>query len=217
MRYLQVAIVLWLSVQVSSAWGQNIPLIKKLTSKTVAEKVEKNIPQEAKKSSQNNIPNELKVHSLGVGLGQTFVKGSLGRYGQDKITADIFYNYSVSYSFDLMLNLHYSKHTFSHQYTKLQGATVGIKGKFYEFDSFHPFVLGGFGFYGPQVKNEVIESPSKVVFGIHAGGGGELILNRKFSLGLLAHYHNPFDISHEMGPDVEGFYFKLLVMTFYRF
>ena len=198
-------------------WGQNIPLIKKLTSKTVAEKVEKSIPLAAKRRPENRIPDELKVHSLGVGLGQTFVKGDLGKHGQDKITADIFYNYSVSYSFDFMLNLHYSKHTFSRRQTKLTGTAIGIKGKFYEFDSFYPFVVGGFGFYRPQIKDEANKSPSKVTFGVHLGGGGELILNRKFSLGLLAHYHNPFDISHEIGPNVEGFYFKLLVMTLYRF
>ena len=198
-------------------WGQDIPLIKKLTSKTVAEKVEKSIPHATKRHPRDSIPNELKIHSLGIGLGQTFVKGGLGKHGQDRITADIFYNYSVSYSFDLMLNLHYSKHTFAHRHTKLQGATIGIKGKFYEFDSFYPFFLGGFGFYGPQIKTETIESPSKIIFGVHVGGGGELILNRNFSLGLLAHYHNPFDIHHETGPDVEGFYLKLLVMTLYRF
>ena len=141
----------------------------------------------------------------------------MSKHGQDQITADIFYNYSVSYSFDLMLNFHYSEHDFARRHIKLQGTTVGIKGKFYEFDSFYPFAVGGFGFYGPRIKDEAVQSPSKIVFGIHLGGGGELILNRKFSLGLLAHYHNPFDIHHEVGSNVEGFYFKLLVMTFYRF
>ena len=193
-------------------------MIKKLTSKKVAQEVEQDVSLVGKKRRpENTIPQELKVHSLGIGLGQTFVRGNLGEHGQDKITADIFYNYSVSYSFDLMLNFHYSEHFFARRYAKLQGTAVGIKGKFYEFDSFYPFLVGGFGFYAPKIKNETAESPSKVVFGIHMGGGGELILNRKFSLGLLAHYHNPFDLRHESGPLVEGFYFKLLVMTLYRF
>ena len=99
----------------------------------------------------------------------------------------------------------------------MKGATIGIKGKLYEFDSFYPFVIGGVGFYGPQIEDNAKKSPFKVTFGIHFGGGGELILNRKFSLGLLAHYHNPFDIQHDMAPDVEGHYLKLLVMTLYRF
>ena len=172
-----------------------------------------------KRRPESRIPHELKIHSLGVGLGQTFVRGDLGQYGQDQLTADLFYNYSVSYSFDLMLNFHYSHHSFSDKNTKLQGVAVGIKGKLYEFDSFHPLIVGGFGFYLPQVKNDdsSSKSPAKPVFGIHAGGGGELVLNRHLSLGLLAHYHNPFDVRHETIPDVEGYYLKLLVMTLYRF
>ena len=215
-----VAVFAYLCVCGSPAWGQGVPLIKKLTSQKAAEKVEKQIPPQGmkvKRRPESRIPSELKVHSLGIGLGQTFIRGDLGDYGQDQITADIFYNYSVSYSFDLMLNLHYSQHSFAKRSSQLAGTAIGIKGKLYEFDSFYPFVVGGVGFYGPQLENESTKTPFKVVFGIHFGGGGELILNRKFSLGLLAHYHNPFDIQHEKAPDVEGHYFKLLVMTLYRF
>ena len=223
MKYIQAVAVFCLIAQTGLVWGKGIPLIKKLTSDKVAQEVEKDIPRPPavakKRRSRNAVPEELKVHSLGLGLGQTFIKGDMSKHGQDGITLlDFFYNYSVSYSFDLMLNVHYSEHFSAGSYAKLRGAAVGIKGKLYEFDSFYPFVMGGFGFYGPKTKDkEGIRSPSKVVFGIHAGGGGELILNRKFSLGLLAHYHNPFDVRHETGSAVEGFYFKLLVMTLYRF
>ena len=206
-----------LFAQTGFVWGKNIPLIRKLTSEKAAQEVEKKIPPIVGKRSSSVAHQELKVHSLGLGLGQTFVRGKLGQYGQDQITLDVFYNYSVSYSFDLMLNLHHSEHSFAESYAKLQGFAVGIKGKFYEFDSFYPFLMGGFGFYNPKIRDQMVKAPSKVAFGIHMGGGGELLLNRKFSLGLLAHYHNPFDIRHENGPGVEGFYFKLLVMTLYRF
>ena len=209
--------VFCLFAQSGLGWGKDVPLIKKLTSKKAAQEVEKIIPRAVKRRPENTIPKELKVHSLGIGLGQTFVRGDLGKHGQDQITADIFYNYSVSYSFDLMLNLHYSEHDFARRQAKLQGLAVGIKAKLYEFDSFNPFFIGGFGFYGPKIRDELAKSPSEVVFGIHLGGGGELILNRRFSLGLLAHYHNPFDLHHEVKPAVEGFYFKLLVMMLYRF
>ena len=99
----------------------------------------------------------------------------------------------------------------------LQGASVGIKGKLFQYDAFHPFLLGGFGFYGPRVTSGSVASKSKVVFGTHFGAGGELRLNRKFTLGLLAHYHNPFDVRQEFGPEAEGSYLKLLITTFYRF
>ena len=217
MKYLKTIAISCLIVQSGSIMGKDVPLIKRLTSKKVAEKVEKDIPRAVKRRIENVFTKELKIHSLGVGLGQTFVRGDLGKYGEDKITADIFYNYSVSYSFDLMMNFHYSEHSFAGRNASLLGTAVGIKGKLYEFDSFHPFFLGGFGFYGPRIKEKGAKSPSKIVFGVHLGGGGELILNRKFSLGLLAHYHNPFDVRQEVGLVAEGFYFKLLVMTLYRF
>ena len=219
---LGIAILAYLSVHGDPALGQGVPLIKKLTSQKAAENIAKEIPPSPvipKRRPERNIPSELKVHSLGVGLGQTYIRGDLGDHGQDKITAEIFYNYSVSYSFDLMLNFHYSSHSFAKRSSRLAGTAIGIKAKLYDFDSLHPFIVGGVGFYGPQVEDKTknVKSPFKIAFGIHFGGGGELILNRKFSLGLLAHYHNPFDIQHKMAPDVEGHYLKLLLMTLYRF
>ena len=89
-----VAVLVYLSIKIDPVWGQGIPLIKKLTSKKAAEKVEKEIaPQGAKprrRPESGGIPKELKIHSLGVGLGQTFIRGDLGDHGVDGITADIF-------------------------------------------------------------------------------------------------------------------------------
>lgn len=162
----------------------------------------------------------LKVHSLGLGLGQTFVQGDFSSNGRDKITYDFFYNYSASHSFDLSINYHSSLHKRRGGFSRLRGLAVGIKGKLYQFDSFSPFVLGGLGFYAPkigkQVSGTMVESSSRAVFGFNAGVGGELNLNRKTSVGILALYHNPFDRSEDVMSDIEGSYFKLLITTYYR-
>lgn len=160
-------------------------------------------------------------HSLGLGLGQTFLTGDFGENGEDSITVDLYYKYKASYSFDLIVNGHYSEHEYDDKSSSLVSLNAGIKARLYNFDSFNPYVLGGLGFYLPSVKRkidgEIKESSSKLSFGTHIGLGGELELNDKFSVGVLAHYHNPFDVKQGKDPEIEGSYYKLLFTTLYSF
>lgn len=195
--------------------------IKDLTSKDSAKKA--NAGEISKPSFKKSFNGGLKKHSVGIGLGQTFLAGDLADTGEDKITADILYNYSASHSFDLLAGIHASKHKFRDTQTELLGATLGIKAKLFQFDEFAPYGVGGFGFYAPRVKRrleadgEVIASDRKVAFGYHLGVGADLRLNDKFTIGLLAQYHNPFDVKQDVGSEVEGSYYKLLITTFYTF
>lgn len=163
----------------------------------------------------------LNKHSLGVGIGQTFLYSQFEDNGQDEITVDLYYNYSASHSFDLLLNAHLSSHEFGETESDLFGFAIGIKSKFYNIDNFTPFAVAGLGFYSPTVVREVegklVESTSHLVFGVNLGAGGELKLNEKYSIGLMAHYHDPFDVKQEVGPKVEGNYIKLLITSFYTF
>jgi opacity protein-like surface antigen len=189
--------------------------IQNLTSSKKAESVQSNT------TAASQIPKGLKKHSLGIGIGQTFVAGDFSDHGEDKITWDLLYNYSASHSFDLLTGFHYSKHEFKKSYTQLVGLTLGIKAKLIQFDAFSPYGMGGFGFYSPKVKREIngvmVESESKVAFGYHFGVGGDLRLNDRMTVGVLAQYHNPFDVKQEQGAEVEGRYYKLLITTFYTF
>ena len=189
--------------------------IQKLTSKEKAEEAQTATP------AGPRITSSLKKHSVGIGLGQTFLKGQFDNNGDDKITADILYNYSASHSFDLLIDFHYSKHKFRQTDVQLLGTAIGIKAKLFNFDAFAPFGVAGLGFYSPKTKrmvnNQLLESESKIVFGTHIGVGADLRLNSKFTIGLLRHYHNPFDVKQEVGPEVEGSYFKLLITGFYSF
>ena len=189
--------------------------IQNLTSNKKAESVQ------GSPSVANQIPGSLKKHSIGVGIGQTFVAGDFADHGQDKITWDLLYNYSASHSFDLLTGFHFSKHEYKKSYSQLMGLTLGIKAKLFQFDAFSPYGMGGFGFYSPKVRREIngqmIESETKIAFGYHLGVGGDLRLNDRMTIGVLAQYHNPFDVEQEVGPDVEGRYYKLLITTFYTF
>ena len=202
--------------------------IEKLTSKKNAQKQEQKQNQVSLKRA--SLSHALQKHSLGLGVGQTFIFHQLGDSGKDKITWDLLYNYSASYSFDFLAGFHYSKHYKRGLYSVLSGLTVGIKGKFFHFDAFAPYGVLGVGFYSPQNKRCISQcheqeenarrlevSESNVVFGIHGGFGGDLRLNEKYTVGIFAQYHNPFDMQQDVGPDVEGSYFKLLMTLLYTF
>ena len=172
-------------------------------------------------ATQMSSYSDLQKHSVGIGVGQTFVAGDFGDTGEDKITWDLLYNYTASYSFDLLVDFHHSKQSFANTYTQLTSLNMGFKSKFYQIDNFSPFAVAGLGFYAPKVRrqigNDLVESKTKLVFGYHLGGGGDLKLNDKMTVGLYASYHNPFDVKQEVGPQVEGRYYKLLITAFYTF
>jgi hypothetical protein len=190
------------------------PSIKALTSGKSAEKQASHIPSP-------RIMGQLKRHSVGVGIGQTFLKSDFKDNGEDKITWDLFYNYSASHSFDFLANFHISEHEFQSRKTTISGLALGIKAKVYQLDAFSPFLTGGLGFYQPtmtrNLDGNLTKSESKLTFGFHFGGGGELRLNDRVTVGVMGQFHNPFDIRQESQPEVEGSYFKLLLISFYTF
>lgn len=172
--------------------------------------------------SEPSIPGKINMHSLGLGIGQSFLQGDFEKHGDNRITWDLYYSYSASHSFDLVANFHSNTHKFRQKKVRTTGLAFGIKAKVYQFDSFSPFGLAGLGFYSPKVVREVNggelrESESKLVFGNHLGAGVDLNLNDKMTFGLLGHYHNPFDVKQEVGEEVEGSYFKLLITALYSF
>ena len=173
----------------------------------------------AQKAAQREVRSASNAHSFGIGFGQSFLQGDFDKNGEDQIVWDLFYNYKASHSFEMLINFHHSKHEFKTTYAKIAGLNLGIKAKFYEYDAFAPYALGGFGFYAPKLQriydNQLVETESKFVFGYHLGVGVDLRLNDRFAVGMLAHYHNPFDIKQEAGPEVDGSYAKLLLTLFY--
>lgn len=160
---------------------------------------------------------EIHKHAIGAGLGQTFLMGSFEKKGDNKITADFYYSYTASYSFDLLINLHSSSHSYQSKKVNLQGLAMGIKARSYEFDAFSPFLLGGLGFYRPQIARNGEYSEIKNTFGANFGAGIDLRLNNKVVVGLIGHYHLPFEVKQDDFENVKGSYFKLLLTAMYLF
>lgn len=167
-------------------------------------------------------PRKLRQHGLGLGLGQTFLLGNYGKYGDDKITADLFYSYAASYSFDLLVNAHMSEHKQDNERMKVMGLTTSIKGRFVEYDNLSPYFLGGLGFYAPRAKRandagQTKWSDQKVTFGLNFGGGVDLRLNENYVVGVLGQMHWPFKVQQDGQSDLKGYYFKLLITGMYLF
>ena len=182
---------------------------------------EKTDTQDSPSLGDESLVQPLKTHSIGIGIGQTFLLGDFDDNGEDAITVDIFYSYAASYSFDFFVNAHYSHHDFMDKEVDLPGIAFGIKGKFFQFDQFTPFAIAGLGFYKPKATRnnagQLQETDSKFTFGTSFGVGVELKLNNKFAFGILAQYHNPFDVKQEVGLPLEGSYSKLMITSMYTF
>lgn len=192
------------------------PNIQNLTSESAS----KQVPVD--NSAASRIPADLNKHYFGIGLGQTLLMGDFKDSGIDKITPDLYYNYSASYSFDFMANFHYSRHSYKDKKAEIPGLALSIKGKVYQYDAFSPFVLGGLGFYMPKISHINADgirqkSTQRVVLGLNLGFGGELRLNEQVTIGVIGHYHDPFDVRQETSSDVEGSYFKLLILGMFSF
>ena len=112
--------------------------VKALTSKNSAKKVVEQLPTAS-------FGGGLKKHSFGIGIGQIFLKGAFTERGANKMTIDLYYNYSVSHTFDLLTNLHFNELSSRGQRVTLRGATAAVKFKLYQIDEFAPFVMGGLG------------------------------------------------------------------------
>jgi opacity protein-like surface antigen len=195
------------------------PNIRQLTSDKSSKKANEEIQEE---SAPSRIPGELNKHSLGIGVGQTFLRSSLAENGNDKITGEVYYNYSASYSFDFMANAHWSTHNYLNREATIRGLALAIKAKGFQVDAFSPFVFGGFGFYYPSVtravsSTELATTRSQLVFGVNAGAGVELRLNSKIVVGAILHYHDPFDVRQDIGGALETSYVKILLTALYTF
>lgn len=214
-----VALTLYVGASFFNTANAADKLISNLEKNNSAAK--KTPPSSSAPSSK--VPGKVHAHTVHLGIGETILYGDMGDNGEDGIRPDLYYTYSASFSFDFVANLHYAKFDNNRKSVTASGLALGIKSRIFQFDSFSPFVIGGLGFYMPImeriVNSEVVESKSKVVMGTHAAIGADLNLNDHFSIGVLYHWHNPFDIKEDAskGGIVEGSYGKLLLTVGYTF
>jgi len=165
---------------------------------------------------------KIQQHGIGFGIGQNVLMGNYGKYGKDKITLDLLYSYAASYSFDVLIDAHYSVQQDNGEKMRTTGLATSIKGRLVEFDNLSPYLLGGVGFYAPRAYREKNTggkkwTEDKITFGFNFGAGLDLRLNDQFVVGLMTQLHTPFTIAQEGQSDLKGYYAKFLLTGMYLF
>jgi opacity protein-like surface antigen len=197
------------------AFSSSVSAVEKKPSTMVKEAV-------AEVAPSTPLTNKIHKHQIGIGIGETFLFGKFDDSGSDKITLDFFYDYAASYSFDLLVNLHISNHTFKGEEVDLASLNMNIKSKLFNFDQFSPYAAGGLGFYYPTMTRrdsdgKLQDSDGQFVFGWQVGGGVELDLNEKYNVGIMLMYFSPFKVKQDEQAAVDGSYMKLLITSMYAF
>lgn len=162
---------------------------------------------------------EKKIHShtIGYGVGQTFLFGDYKDIADNHLGHQFFYSFKTSYSFDFSSGIHLSRHDEDNRDLKMAALWTNIKATFFDFDTFAPFVTGGFGFYWPRVEAGPLESKSKTVFGINFGVGADLQFNSHWAIEFLTHFHKPFATRYENNQKIKGSFFNILIALLYTF
>ncbi len=182
-------------------------------------KIEKMTTGDGPKDLPNSrVDDFLKIHSVGLGVGQTWLSGDFSNYGNDGISWDIYYNYSASYIFDLLVDFHWNKFSNNSGGSEtLLGLVPAAAVKFYHYDNFTPYAILGLGFYSNEVMDNNTDSDAKIVLGLTYGLGMDLRLNRNWKIDVIYQIHNPFGSDQDNGTEIDGSYSKLLLTLFYSF
>ena len=172
----------------TQAEAQNTkPSIKDLTKKESHKNEEEN-----SSPISSNQSDGINKHSIGIGVGETFLFSSFEKNGENSITGEFFYSYSASHSYDFLLNLHFSTHEYKETKTSLFGVVPSIKGKLWQFDSFSPYVLAGLGFYRPQLTRYVGTAIIVILLGLYCNITTRLTSNKRLAKKLKALTSNYF-------------------------
>lgn len=136
-------------------------------------------------------------NNVSLDIGQNFLIGS--DY-QDSIGLQGTYTYGVSSLFAFTSSLGYSSHS-DGKYSKFD-LIAGPRLNLANFDRVIPYINGGLGFYRASRELNATNSLSGTMFGVHVGGGADLILTKETFFGAAITYHQLFGTNQQtsIGP-----------------
>jgi opacity protein-like surface antigen len=166
------------------------------------------------------------THNIGLDLGQVFLMGDLTRFS-DSIGVRVHYTYGVSnlVGFDAMLG--YSEH--SDGDLSLVSLLSGLRFNIPWYDRVLPYALVGLGFYRPSYRDHFsqgapVTSSTRIhplLFGLHFGGGFELLVNQNVFFGVGLTIQNMFSVtetySNNESFSAGGIYGSLLLNAGFTF
>lgn len=157
-------------------------------------------------------------NNISLELGQVFLMGNLANGGQnqpgkyeDNIGQRLHYTYGVSDIFGFDAALGYSEH--SEGNFSMLSLLTGVRTNVAWYDKFVPYGTVGLGFFKPTYEltdlrdlsngnNSTPTSLSSIVFGLHLGGGADLVLTDQIFFGAALTFHSAFGVT-KMRPGVE--------------
>lgn len=160
-------------------------------------------------------------HKLGLAIGQSYLFGDYEDLGKKEIIPTLIYEYSASFLFDLHLGFQHGKFEKKDESISISALNIGLKGKTNFYDKLAPYLMGGIGLFIPKATrvsgNSKVDTPSKLVFGLHGAAGAELFLANNFSVGMYLQYQKPFNVEIDDQKDLSGSYGSLGFNFFYIF
>ena len=184
-----------------------------LTSLETSRQVASQIPEDRPVSRAAAVVSN--KHMLGVAFGQNYFFSDFSKWTEDELGYDFYYEYLASMSFGVMTNFHYISSRRGDNKLRVVGTDASIKVYFYHFDHFAPYFAGGVGFYHLALNDT---HGNSFAFGNNLALGFDLVLNEHIKVGMLLHYHNPFDLRDQIsGVNLEGSYFRALLLISYIF
>lgn len=156
-------------------------------------------------------------NNLSLDIGQIFLMGDLSSL-DDALGIQGTYTYGVSRIFAFESSLGYSNHS-SGKYSMIN-LLSGMRLNLSNYDKVIPYINGGLGFYHPSRQVNNLGSNSATLFGVHAGGGADLILSPEMYFGASLNYHNLFSGTQNTpaGPvNLGGSYVNFMARVGYSF
>lgn len=120
--------------------------------------------------------------------------GDLSENYSNNIGFQVHYTYGVSDLFGFDSSVGYSSHD-SGEFSMLSLKT-GLRLNLAWYDKVVPYAVGGLGFYKPSFEfgnaEGDIQTNSPILFGLHLGGGVDLVLTDRFFFGAGLAFHDIF-------------------------
>jgi hypothetical protein len=130
--------------------------------------------------------------SFGVNFGQSiFASSKMDDFGSNALAYGAYFGFSPSDIIGLTLNFNYAPFSKNNNEANLFYSTLQVQVKS-NYDTLVPFFGAGLGFYRSSIDTGFSDG-SSTAFGINFGGGLDILVLDKFTIGFVGNYHGVFN------------------------
>lgn len=153
--------------------------------------------------------------TVGLNLGQTiYASSEMDAFGSNAMGFGGYFGFSPSDILNIMMNLMYSPYSENSNEADLFYGTLDVQLKT-NYDMMMPYFGAGLGFYRNSISTNLVDGAS-TAFGINFGGGLDVLIADKFTVGFAANYHTVFNQDISNVTSLADF-FDIMLKVGYRF